>query len=275
MTFDPSRFNQVVFSGGGTRCFWHGGFLEEVGTLADFAPGRVCGVSGGALSGSAWISGNDERCKQVMGDIFARNERNIYVEGDEMTPHQELYREAVSGTLAGDAIARIADGPEFQILLGCPPEHVPSRFFAAICGVGYKLEQIVTGSPYLKLTRFLGLEGMLVDARQAARDGRLIDLVCAAATIPPVFDIPQWEGRDVIDGGMVSKAPCPDPDEGRTLVLMTSTYRNLPKDEDKLFVTPSREVEADKIDFTARDKIQETWDQGRADAKAFLARCAE
>lgn len=270
MNFDPSSFNQVVFSGGGTRCFWHGGFLSELGTLADFSPSRVCGVSGGALSGAAWISGNDDRCREVMGDIFARTEHNIELTGEEVTPHQELYREAVSGTLAGDAVEKVASGPEFQILLGCPPSFLPSRLFAAICGMGYKLEQVVTGSPYLRLTRLLGLDAMLVDGRRAAREGKLIDLVCAAATIPPVFDIPKWEGRDVIDGGMVSKAPCPDPDEGRTLVLMTSTYRNIPQSVDKLFVTPSTEVEADKIDFTARGKIEETWEQGRADAKAFL-----
>ncbi|MEE4349832.1 MAG: patatin-like phospholipase family protein [Pacificimonas sp.] len=271
MSFDPSSFEQVVFSGGGTRCFWHGGFLKEAGTVGDFAPRRVCGVSGGALSGSAWISGNDERCKQVMGDIFERNERNIDLKSDNATPHQELYREAVCGTLPPDAVERIANGPAFQVLLGCPPPYLPTRLFAAICAVGYKVEQLTTGNPRLRYTRLLGLEALMVDARQAARDGKLIDLVCAAATIPPVFDIPCWEGNDVVDGGMVTKAPFPEPDEGRTLVLMTSRYRNMPDSEDKTFIMPSKEVEADKIDFTEREKIEETWDQGRADARSFLS----
>lgn len=271
MAFTPSRFEQVVFSGGGTRCFWHGGFLSRVGTFEDLKPKRICGVSGGALSGAAWISGNDERCKQVMGDIFDRNESNIDPGQDNATPHQELYREAVTGTLPPDAQERIANGPDFQVLLGCPPSYLPTRVFAAICAIGYKVEQLITGNPRLEYTRALGLEGVLVDARQAARDGKLIDLVCAAATIPPVFDIPTWEGKDVIDGGMVTKAPFPDPDEGETLVLMTSTYRNIPAKDGKLFVTPSKEVEADKIDFTEREKIEETWEQGRADAEAFLA----
>lgn len=274
MTFVPSSFDQLIFSGGGTRCFWHGGFLKELGTVEDFDPQRVCGVSGGALSGAAWISGNDDRCRDVMGDIFARNERNISLEGGGTTPHQELYREAVCGTLAGDAVEKIASGPKFQILLGCPPRYIPSRLFAAVCAVGYKVEQLITGSPRLNFTKLLGLDGILVDARKAARDEKLIDLVCAAATIPPVFDIPQWEGRDVIDGGMVTKAPFPDPDKGKTLVLMTSTYRNIPQSDEKRFVTPSAEVEADKIDFTEREKIIETWEQGRADAKTFLSNYA-
>jgi len=272
MTFDLAQFDQIVFSGGGTRCFWHGGFLSEIGSFEDFAPERVCGVSGGALSASSWISGNEDRCKQVMGEIFERNESNIDLSSDNATPHQELYREAVQGTLPRDAIDRIAEGPQFQVQLGCPPQFIPPRLFAAICGLSYQVEQFVVGTPRLRVTRVLGLEALLVDARQAAREGRLIDLVCAAATIPPVFDIPCWDGRDVVDGGMVTKAPFPEPDEGRTLVMMTRQYRNLPESPDKLYVTPSQEVEADKIDFTRREKIEETWAQGRADARNFLAR---
>ena len=272
MAFAPSQFTQLVFSGGGTRCFWHGGFLSKTGIVEDFAPDRVCGVSGGALSASAWISGNAQVCKQVMGEIFERNEQNIDLGKSNATPHQELYREAVSGILPHSAVNTIADGPAFQILLGCPPAYLPSRVFAAICGIGYKVEQIITGSPSLKYTQFLGLDAMLVDARQAARDGELVDLICAAATIPPVFDIPKWRGRDVIDGSMVTKAPFPEPERGKTLVLMTTSYRNIPDDDKKAFVTPSKEVEADKIDFTRREKIQETWEQGQIDAMSFMAK---
>jgi len=271
MAFDPSQFTQLVFSGGGTRCFWHGGFLSKIGTVDDLAPERVCGVSGGALSASAWISGNAQRCKRVMGNIFERNERNLDLGKSKATPHQELYREAVCGTLPDDAVDKIARGPAFQILLGCPPPYLPSRVFAAICAIGYKLEQVIIGSPSLTCTQLLGLDGMLVDARQAARDGELIDLICAAATIPPVFDIPKWRGRDVLDGSMVTKAPYPEPDRGKTLILMTTSYRNIPEDDEKVFVTPSKKVEADKIDFTRREKIEETWEQGQNDALSFLA----
>ncbi|MCJ7420720.1 patatin-like phospholipase family protein [Sphingomicrobium astaxanthinifaciens] len=271
MSFDPASFAQVVFSGGGTRCFWHGGFMSQVGTIATIRPERVCGLSGGALSGAAWISGQDERCKQVMGEIFERNERNLAIEGDGIAPHEQLYREAVEGTLPDTAIATIAEGPAFQIALATPPRGLSSRLFAAICAVGYSLEEKLTGSPRLRFTRWLGLELIRVDARQAARDGRLVDLIVAAATIPPVFDIPRWDGRDVIDAGMATKAAYPDPDAGRTLVLMTSPYRDLPAQDDKLFATPSSPVEADKIDFTGREQIEETWAQGCKDARGFLA----
>ena len=49
----------------------------------------------------------------------------------------------------------------------------------------------------------------LVDARKAARDGLIVDLICNAAVIPPVFNLQGWNGRKVIDGGMTSKAPMP------------------------------------------------------------------
>ena len=39
---------QLVFFGGGIRCFWHGGFLSGLGDKAELAPKRVGGASGGA-----------------------------------------------------------------------------------------------------------------------------------------------------------------------------------------------------------------------------------
>ena len=70
---------------------------------------------------------------------------------------------------------------------------------------------------------------------------------------------------------MLDKAPLPRPDRGRTLVMLTHRYRNLPRDERLVHVQPTREVRADKIDFTDSSKVGDTWDQGVADAERWLA----
>ena len=266
----PVRYDQIVFSGGGTRCFWHGGFMSVVGSYEDMAPERICAVSGGALSGAAWISGRDEPLRRIMGRAFDRNASNVDPSSDNFTPHQEIYRDVVDETLDDASIEAIADGPAFQILLGRPPAGLPARAGAALAIALYETDQQVRSTPHLRLPDAAGIEGVRVDARQAARDGRLVDLICAAATIPPVFDIPQWEGAPVIDGGTVDKAPLPDPDEGSTLLLLTRIYRNLPEIDGRTYIQPSEAVDADKIDFTERWKIDETWKQGEEDAKAWL-----
>lgn len=269
------RFEQLVFAGGGTRCFWHGGFLGVVASAIDLEPKRIAAVSGGALAASTFVGGVEKRLLDVMGEALARRDTNVSVSWDEvqdqgLTPHQEMYREIVSETLHEEAIDRVAHGPSFQVLLAHPPIDKAPKLSTLPMMVAYEADLAIRSTPHVVAAGAIGANEVLVDAREAARTGKLVDLVCAAAIIPPVFNAHQWNGRPVVDGGMTSKAPMPDPDEGRTLALMTRRFRNLPDDPDRLYVQPSEQVPADKIDFTDRDKIERTWEAGRRDGHAFL-----
>ena len=265
------NYAQVVFSGGGTRCFWHGGFMAVLEKEAPVRPERISSVSGGALSAAVWIADRERELLDIMGAAFDRNASNVDPASENFTPHQEIYRDVVREALPPKAIEAVANGPAFQVSLAYPPPALPLRVGAAMGVSLYELDQGVRSSPHLRLTEAAGMENRLIDARQAARDGRLVDLVCAAATIPPVFDIPEWDGERVVDGGTVDKAPMPEPNEGETLILLTKQFRNLPEVEGRTYVQPSAPVEADKIDFTERSKIEETWALGERDAKAWLA----
>ena len=269
------RFSQLVFSGGGTRCFWHGGFAEVVAPAIDLRPERISAVSGGALSASAFIGQRERKLFEVMGEALREREHNVSTSWDEvqengLTPHQEMYREIVSTTLDKDAVERIANGPSFQVLLAHPPIDAAPKLSTVPMMVAYEADLAIRSTPHVIASNAIGANETLVDARRAARDGKLVDLVCSAAVIPPVFNVQAWEGRLVIDGGMANKAPMPDPDEGRTLVLCTRRFRNNPDDPRRLYVQPSESVPADKIDFTSRDKIERTWEAGLRDGHAFL-----
>lgn len=264
-------YDQVVFSGGGIRCFWHGGFLSEVGSFEALRPSRISSVSGGALSAASWISGRERDLLAVMGEAFAINDANFDAGMSNFTPHQEIYRDVVDVTLDSEAIERVADGPEYEVALSVPPQQVSPRVSAVFYGLLYKLDQAVRSTPHLSWPRGSGLAEIRVDGRQAARDGKLVDLICAAATIPPVFDVPRWQECRVLDGGMLDKAPLPRECDGETLVLLTSRYRRCPQVPGRTYVMPSSEVAADKIDFSDASKVTRTWNQGVRDGKAWLA----
>ena len=273
-------FEQLVFSGGGTRCFWHGGFASVVAEAIGLAPARISAVSGGALSACAYLGGVERRLFEVMGGALDARGRNVSTGWDEvqsngLTPHQQMYREVVAETLHEEAIRRIADGPAFQVLLTHPPVEAAPKLSTVPMMVAYEVDKAVRSSPHVVSSDLLGASEVLVDARAAAREGDLVDLVCAAAVIPPVFNVQGWKGRPVVDGGMASKAPLPDPDEGRTLILLTRKFRNLPEHPRRVYVEPSDSVPADKIDFTSREKIAATWEAGEEDGRAFLARWEE
>lgn len=277
------RFRQLVFSGGGTRCFWQGGFLEVCEEPLRLAPERIAAVSGGALSACCHVGGRGRALLDIMGSAFADQDLNVERGKSNVTPHQELYRQVVEEALTDDAVAAVADGPALTITLAAPPKRLPLKLGAFLALTLYEIDQHARSSPHMALPVTVGTRMLRIDANRVARDGKLRDLVCAAAVIPPVFDLPEWEGTRVMDAGTTDNAPIPQAEdgdeartmeegEGPTLILLTRRYRNAPERDDRLYVPPSDETPADKIDFTDREKIEETWRLGREDGQAFLAR---
>ncbi|MCF6430495.1 patatin-like phospholipase family protein [Leisingera sp. MMG026] len=266
-------FEQLVLSGGGCRCFWQGGFLHVVQNELPLSPARVTGVSGGALTLAGFLAGRGERVLAEMKEAFRSTGSNInwhHPSEAGLTPHQTVYEEVVTRSLDGDAMSRVAAGPQAQILLGHPPSDRWARLTGSLATLAYETELHMVGSPHFNWAERLGVSSSLVDARAAAQEGKLAALVRFAATIPPVFAPPRWNGRAVIDGGMADQAPMPDPDKGRTLVLLTRPYKRLPEVAGRLYVWPEEEVPADKIDFTDPEKIQATWDAGLTAGEKFL-----
>ena len=264
-----------MFAGGGIRCFWHGGFMAAAARPLDFRPRRICGVSGGALSAAAFLGDVEERLLDTMADAFGRTDRNVSwhdLDGTHgLTPHQRIYREVVDAVLASPAQEKIAAGPAFQVFVSLPSPRAP-RLHAMLAGGGYEVEKAILKRPRTALARALGMRGLRIDARQAAREGRLHDLVAAAATIPPVFRIPEWDGRPVTDGGMLDQAPRPDPDGGRTLFLMTRGYARLPESGPReAYVVPSAHPAGNKIDFTDPGTLRNAWELGERDGRAWLS----
>nr|WP_321358878.1 patatin-like phospholipase family protein [uncultured Hyphomonas sp.] len=266
--------DQLVFSGGGLRCFWQGGFLTRLAQDRTFHPRRITGVSGGALAGAAWLSGNAQRLLEAMCDAFEQRDSNLDLfdaDAEGITPHQRLYSQVVADVLDDTAQAKVAEGPRFQILIAHPPKTGLPTLTGTALAAAYEAELHMVNAPHFGWAEKMGLSARLIDANEAARNGRLVDLVSAAAVIPPVFEPPLWDGARVVDGGMADQAPLPDPDEGCTLILLTRRYKRLPEVPSRVYLHPSEETPADKIDFTDPSKLRRTWELGAQDAERLIA----
>lgn len=269
----PKDPEQIVFSGGGLRCFWQGGFLTELEKTCTLAPKRITGVSGGALAGAAWIADVERTLLDTMCDAFAQRDSNLGLfdaDEDGITPHQRLYCDVVKQVLDDAACEKIAHGPQFQILIAHPPSTGAPTLTGTALAAAYEAELHIMNAPHFAWAEKMGLDAHLVDANQAAREGLLTNLVNAAAVIPPVFEPPLWQDRRVVDGGMADQAPMPDPDRGVTMVLLTRDYKRLPDIEGRHYISPSKETPADKIDFTDPQKLRDTWAQGERDARRYI-----
>jgi predicted acylesterase/phospholipase RssA len=240
------------------------------------APDRIAAVSGGALGAAAFVARRGHQSLDAMMRRFAEHDSNLSWDALDpdtgLTKHQRIYREVVEEVITAEAAQAVRDGPPFEVLLGHPPGGAEGGKAAATAATAaYEAELHAINSPHFSWAERLGVTSTRVDARQAARDGRLSDLICAAAVIPPLFDMAWWDGLPVIDGGMVDQAPLPRDAEGPVLILLTRRYKRLPDVAERVYVAPGEETPADKIDFTDPDKIARTWAQGEADARAWLA----
>ncbi|WP_368667818.1 patatin-like phospholipase family protein [Palleronia pontilimi] len=270
-------FDQIVFSGGGTRCLWQGGFIDVLRNEIPIEPARISGLSGGALTCCGFMTRRGQAIRDHMCEVFAAHDRNIplhepFDDEDGNSPHQRMYRKIVESSI-GDpqALRQIAEGPQMQILIARPPSGRWAKLSGAAMTLVYEADTVIRSNPHLKWAENFGLTGELVDANKAARDGKIVDLICAAATIPPAFEPPLWGGKPAVDAGMVDQAPMPVPDQGRSLILLTKRFRDIPQVEGRVYVCPSESVAADKIDFTDPEKLRDTWRQGEEDARRFLA----
>uniref|UniRef100_UPI003B516027 patatin-like phospholipase family protein n=1 Tax=Roseovarius indicus TaxID=540747 RepID=UPI003B516027 len=166
----PDNPKQIVFSGGGLRCFWQGGFMQELEKARHYKPERITGVSGGALAGAAWLGGIEDRLLQVMCARFEEQDSNLNLFEDDdsgVTPHQTLYCEIVSEVLDDALQARIADGPQFQILIAHPPDPLPPALSGAAMTVAYEAELHIKNAPHFDWAEKMGLDYSLVDANKA------------------------------------------------------------------------------------------------------------
>lgn len=254
--------------------------MEAVEKNVTFAPERVTGSSGGALSAAAWLAGQESFLFERFSRAVRHERSNVTLDDlDEddpgRSPHQRVYEKIVDDVIDDDAQSRIADGPAFQISVSTPGEANVPLLRALVGGAVYQSEQVVAPTPRPRMSASVGMEQRLIDARDAARKRLLPDLIRMAATVPPAFRPDDWGGEPVFDGGMVDKAPLPDPDRGRTLVLLTKQFGDLPDDDpDRIdYVSPSEEVlSGSKLDFTDPSLLKEAWDQGHQDGKAWLSR---
>jgi predicted acylesterase/phospholipase RssA len=249
--------------------------MEAVEPHLSLAPDRVTGSSGGALSAASWLANRADFLFERFSRALRRNDDNANFAdlGDEdgRSPHQRVYEAIVEDVIDAAAQARIADGPAFQISVSTTGDGSARTLRALAAGTIYQVEQLVAPTPRPRLSAKAGVEQRLIDARRAARDGVLPDLVRMAATVPPAFRPDEWDDEPIYDGGMVDKAPLPSPDHGRTLALLTKRFRTTPDEARVDYVMPSEPVlDGSKLDFTDPDLLRQAWEQGASDGRAWL-----
>ena len=279
---ETSPYAAAVFAGGGCRCFWQLGFWSVTAPQLGFAPRHVVGVSAGAAFGAAVSLGEIEpvlenfkrRVEANQSNYRRRRERSG---GERAFPHERIYSGVLRDHIDHEALGRLQRDVDFAVLLARPHRWFGARRGLAAAVMATFLNQKERYVHARWGTRF-GFEPELVSASQCQDPGELIEVILQSSCVPPIMPYYRREGRPVLDGGVIDNAPADMIDaDGPTLVLLSFPHEetNRRRIPGRTYVQPSGPIPISQWDYTRPDLVQETFDIGRRDGEAFVARWDE
>jgi len=271
-----SDFSNLVFAGGGSRCFWQAGFWSVFDPDNTRTPQRVVAVSAGAAMACLAFSRKIETGLHYFKEQTAKNPRNFYpthmLRGGETFPHERIYRDAITATIDNSALAMLHAGPRLQIGMSALPRWLGPRSGTITGLLAYDLEKRVRKPVHPKLGRALGFRPVFGTVGACATPAALADLILASSGTPPFTPVARFGGEAVLDGGLVDNVPVqPVANEpGETLVLLSRCYKILPTVIGRTYVQPSTPIGISMWDYTNPKGLQDTFDLGRRDGEAFV-----
>ena len=269
------HFDNVVFAGGGNRCFWQAGFWTIAAPRLGLSPSGIVSVSAGSAIACALFAGTFEHGFQGYKQAIAENEHNFYLfnllRKRPVFPHGNMYRSAILGAIDGRALMRLHRGPEILILVSCPPRWASARIalFLGMLAAGF--DACNSNSIQSSMGRRVGFTPMYLSVRDCATPAELADLIIASSCVPPLTPQAKRDGVAIFDGGLVSNVPSDGVlnREGQTLLLLTRQFSKLPSIAGQTYVQPSRPIPVSVWDYTDDAALQATFDLGRRDADMF------
>ncbi|MDR5818889.1 MULTISPECIES: patatin-like phospholipase family protein [unclassified Caballeronia] len=276
-------FDQVVFAGGGNRCWWQAGFWDVIRPELNLKPRIIAGISAGAATACMLYTNESRRVMAYYAHVLRDNTRNAYwgnlLRGESVFPHYRIYRQALLDIFA-DRFAELRHAPEIRIGVSHLPRWLGARSAVAAGLIAYNIEKYLRKTLHPTLGQTLGFHPEFVKAQDCATVEDLADLILQSSSTPPFTPILRRQGRPVLDGGMVDNVPVSalDAAPGLVLVMVTRLY---PRErmfvvphgaQRRIYIQPSRKVPISSWDYTSPSQMQHAYDLGRADADDFLER---
>ncbi|WDD95723.1 patatin-like phospholipase family protein [Burkholderia sp. FERM BP-3421] len=274
-------FDQVVFAGGGNRCWWQAGFWNVVQPALDVRPRVITGISAGAATACMLYTRDAQWVMRYYADVLRHNRKNVYwgnlLRSESVFPHYRIYRQALLD-IYGEPFAQLAAAPEIRVGVSHVPRWLGARSAVAAGLIAYNIEKYVRKTLHPTLGRTLGFRPEFVRAQSCTRVEDLADLILQSSCTPPFTPVLRRQGRPVLDGGMVDNVPVGalDATPGQVLVLVTRRYPRPQMftvahgEQQRLYVQPSSKVPISSWDYTNPSQMQHAYDLGRRDGEHFL-----
>ena len=271
------RFDNVVFAGGGNRCFWQAGFWSVAAPALGIRPARVAAVSAGAAIACSVLADNFYLGFRHYKRALAANASNIHLRnllGDRpLFPHGSMYRDTLLTSIDERALTRLKRGPEISILVSRPPAWASPRVALLLGMIATSIDDWRGECVHTSAGSRIGFRPLFLSARDCPTPEALADLIIASSCVPPLTPQARHNGAALFDGGFFSNIPAQGVAgaQGETLVLLTRRFARLPAIAGRTYVQPSQAIPVAAWDYTNVGAVQATFDLGRRDAERFCA----
>jgi len=273
----PDLYENVVFAGGGNRCFWQAGFWSVAAAGLELRPKRVTAVSAGSAIACTLFSGNFDSGFEQYKKALAANDSNFrfgnLLRDQPVFPHGDMYRAAILASIDARGLQRLQQGPEISVLVACAPDWASPAIALLLGIIAGGIDEWGKDAVHSKVGCRIGFKPMFIPIRECTTPEALADLIIASSCIPPLTPRAVRNGICLLDGGLVSNVPTEGLGEGlgHTLVLLTRRFAALPAVAGRTYVQPSQAIPAAAWDYTDDAAVQSTFDLGRRDGERFCA----
>lgn len=273
-------FENVVFAGGGSRCFWQLGFwkgVNEAGIPLTKTVRYAASTSAGCLVATASLLDRTEEALTLFKSYTASNPSNIHWDNlkpghsGRLLPHMDMFLDAAREFLSATDLQKL-ESKRLEFLMARIPGQWPAGLAAMVAFALYGLDKRITGSLHPSWTQKLGFEARVWGNQDAHDIEDFIAMMIASSSVPPVLVSPPYRGDRVLDGGIIDNVPAhlADGRPGKTLVLLSKRYRHaLPKGDVRTYVQPSQAITLDKFNYADPVALQAVYDLGLADGKRW------
>ena len=280
------RFRNAIFAGGGSRCFWQLGFWEgakESGLDLQQSVKFVGSTSAGCAMATAAVLDRAHDALNLFKEFTERNPKNIHwgnlhpLRRGSLFPHASMYRAALDELLTREDLTTIKQSSVHFLMSGYP-RRLKGAIGAATALSIYAFENTFRGDPlHPKWPAKFGFTPLVGRAADCHTLEDYVDMVLGASCVPPLLPEGRFGDRKVLDGGLIENIPVrlAADQPGRTLVLTSRKYEQpLPSTKRVTWVQPSQPIKIDKFDYANPEGLQETFDLGVRDGRAFGRSCA-
>lgn len=272
-------FDAMSFAGGGNRCYWQNGVYEVLAERFDLKPSLVVGASAGAWQAVVALLGIGA---QVLPKIVAGCDGSVpnidwrrrHISHD-LFPVGALYRSLMEFFVDDQALKKLQAKARVLVAVSRIPRGLPTLLAPVVGIAAYQIEKHLFGPVHPRFGRALGFKAEFLPVTAMVHGRELIDCLIASAGVPPFMPIMRPNGRVALDGGLVDNVPVTPLTEieaqgGKTLVLLSRLYRNLPIVKGRTYIQPSERIRTGQFDITDGEGIAAAHDLGRHDGAAFV-----